>query len=145
MTLSSRQPSISALADRAMNEPETLSEDEVRVLGQHVHRYHRQATAGKRKQEAISGAESFRRRIETVHIFRGLPQRLREHPTGEAAMRAVRDRLKTIGIKCSKRTLLRDYNKMGGVDRLRNVKPFEPGEDQSPLISQEAVIAARAG
>jgi hypothetical protein len=100
---------------------------------------------GKRSQEAIVGCESFRRRIETAHIFRGLPQHLREHPTGGATMKAVLDRLKEIGIKCSERTLLRDYKKIGGANELRNAKPFEPGEDRSPLISPEAVAAAKAG
>jgi hypothetical protein len=144
MTAPSKPPNISALAERARNQPETISEDEIRVLGEYAHRYHQQATKGKRKQEAIAGAEAFRRRIETVHIFRGLPQRLREHPAGLATINAVQARLKEIGIMCSETTLLRDYKKIGGAAQLRNARPFEPGEDRLPIISREAVSAAKA-
>jgi hypothetical protein len=88
-------------------------------------------------REATSGleqAEVFRRKFEIIQIFRGLPERLRERPTGKATKDAVLQRLEKIGITCSERTLLRDYAELGGAKILRGVKPFAPGEDQtSPL------------
>jgi hypothetical protein len=79
-------------------------------------------------------AEAFRYKIEIIYIFRGLPERLRKRPTGQATKDAVLDRLKAIGIDCSERTLLRYYKALGGAKFLREVKPFAPGEDRtSPL------------
>jgi hypothetical protein len=137
------QTYISALAKRAMNDPQMLSEDEIRMLGQYAQRCHRQATAGKSRQIAIAGAETFRHKIETIQIFRGLEQRLREHPTGAATIKAVQIRLKELGITCSERTLMRDFREMGGATQLRKTKPFEPNDDRSPIIAKEAVAVAK--
>jgi hypothetical protein len=137
MAVPKNQTNIGALAERARNEPEAISKDEIRVLGEYAYRCYQQATKGKCKQEAIAGAEAFRRRIEMVHIFRGLPQHLREHPTGLGTIKAIQTRLQELGLRCSERTLLRDFKKIGGAAQLRKTKPFEPGEDRSPLISRE--------
>jgi hypothetical protein len=81
-------------------------------------------------------AEVFRRKIEIIQIFRGLPEHLRKRPTGQTTKNKVLERLEEIGITSSERTLLRDYAALGGAKFLRRVKPFAPGEDQtSPLAA----------
>lgn len=75
-------------------------------------------------------AEAFRRKFEIILIFRGLPDRLRKRPSGQATKDAVLDRLEEIGIRSSERTLMRDYRELGGTKWLRDVKPFEAEEDK---------------
>jgi hypothetical protein len=136
MILSKKGRSTDLFAERAIEEPEAYSDDELRTLVTYALKRGRQAKSGKRKSEAKAGAEIFRRRLEIVWIFRGLAQRLREHPTGAETIKAVLKRLTKIGIDCSERTLLRDFAALGGSDWLSTLKPFEPDEDpSSPLIS----------
>ena len=61
----------------------------------------------------------------------GLPERLRNRPTGQTTKDAILVKLERIGISCSERTLARDYDAIGGTKALRAVKPFAPGEDTS--------------
>jgi hypothetical protein len=90
----------------------------------------------KARQSANNGeyAEAFRCKVEIIQIFRELPEHLRKRPTGQATKDTVLAHLEAIGITCSERTLLGHYRALGGVNFLRGVKPFAPGEDRtSPL------------
>jgi hypothetical protein len=81
-------------------------------------------------------AEAFRRKFEIISIFRGLPDRLRKRPSGQATKDAVLDRLEEIGIRSSERTLMRDYRELGGTKWLRDGKPFEAEEDKSSPLQE---------
>jgi hypothetical protein len=81
-------------------------------------------------------AEAFRRRFEIVQIFRGLPQHLRNQPSGQTTKNKVLSSLKNIGIVASQRTLMRDYKCLGGANFLRGVKPFGEGEDRSSPLEE---------
>jgi hypothetical protein len=76
-------------------------------------------------------AEAFLRKTEIAQIFRELPEHLRKRPSGQKTKDAVLSRLKKIGITSSERTLMRDYEALGGAKVLRSAKPFAPGEDRS--------------
>ena len=77
---------------------------------------------GRKAANCNEQAEAFRRKLEILGIFRGLPERLRKQPSGEATKDAVLNRLKEIGIMSSERTL------DAGLPRLRRSEIFTRGE-----------------
>jgi hypothetical protein len=115
--------------------------EELRALIKYAKKHRHGRVKGGQSVAWHDAAEAFRRRIEIIYIFRGLPERLRNRPTGQKTKDTVLMRLERIGISCSERTLARDYNAMGGTKALRAVIPFEPGEDTSspfPPVSRKA-------
>jgi hypothetical protein len=122
-----------ALAPRAIGDgdPAVYSYEELRAIIAYAKKHHHGLVNGGKIVAAQDGAEAFRRRVEIIHIFRGLPERLRNRPTGQATKDGVLMRLERIGISCSERTLARDYDAVGGTKALRAAKPFAPGEDTS--------------
>lgn len=118
-------------------EPGTYPPEIVRAVFQVGLRHLRGAHKGRRAQNAIEAAEKFRRRVEINHIFRFLPQNLRERPAGQATKDAVRQRLGSIGIKCSEATLRRDYTALGGAAFLRSIHPHADGEEYKPMIGPD--------
>lgn len=112
-------------------DPEAYTPEELKFLVQYALQCGRSARKGRRAIAAQDDAEAFRRKVEIIHIFRGLPRHLRNRPTGEQTKHAVLMRLGNIGIEASERTLTRDYRAIGGAKFLRTVKPFDPGENTS--------------
>lgn len=97
----------------------------------------------RRKIAAQEQAEAFRRRLETIWIFRGLPEIYRKKPCSQATTYKVRNKLEKIGITVSERTLMRDYRAIGGAKLLRNVKPFAADEDaSSPFLDVTAIASS---
>lgn len=127
-----------ALTPRAMGDGDLIvyTPDERQLIFSMGLRYGRGLLQAREVVSGLEQAEVFRRKVEIIQIFRGLPEHLRKRPTGQATKDAVLQRLEKIGITCSERTLLRDYADLGGVKILRGVKPFAAGEDQtSPLAA----------
>ena len=132
-TSRSRKAIKKAFAPRAIGDgdPAVYTSEELRAFIEYGKKHHHGLVKGGKIVAAQDGVEAFRRRIEIIHIFRGLPERLRNRPTGQTTKDAVLMRLERIGISCSERTLARDYDAVGGTKALRAVKPFAPGEDTS--------------
>ena len=130
-TSRSRKAIEEAFAPRAIGDgdPAVYTAEELRAFIEYAKKHHHGLVKG--GKIAHDGAEAFRRRIEIIHIFRGLPDRLRNRPTGQTTKDVVLMRLERIGISCSERTLARDYDAVGGTKALRAVKPFAPAEDTS--------------
>jgi len=93
--------------------------------------YGRGLMKGREVANYAEKAEAFRRKFEIVQIFRGLSEHLRKRPSGQKTKDAILKRLDQIGITCSERTLVRDYEALGGAKVLRGVLPFAPGDDRS--------------
>ncbi len=113
------------------DDPAVYTPEERKVLIEYGLKYLRGVMKGRRVVAFHEDAEAFRRKVEIIHILRGLAENLRKRPTGQETKDAVHARLECIGIKCSDRTLARDYRALGGAKTLRSVKPFAPGEDTS--------------
>jgi len=123
--------------------PEAIEDDlavytpqELELLVRFGLKYRRGLMKGRMAANWIEQAEAFRRRFETIQIFRGLPQRLRNRPTGQTTKDKVLRGLESIGIIASERTLMRDYKVLGEVTFLRGVKPFAEGEDRSSPLEK---------
>jgi hypothetical protein len=122
-----------AFAPRAIGDgdPAVYTSEELRALIEYAKKHQHGLVKGGKIVAAHDAAEAFRRRIEIIYIFRGLPERLRNRPTGRTTKDAVLMGLERIGISCSERTLARDYDAVGGTKALRAVEPFALGEDTS--------------
>jgi hypothetical protein len=129
MVQSALAPRVVGDGDPAFYTPEELQE--LVQLGLQYGRGLQMAAVATANREQ---AEAFRRRSEIIWIFRGLPSHLRKRPSGQTTKDAVRERLQQIGIRCSERTLARDYKALGKADFLRAAVPFGPEEDGSPLF-----------
>jgi len=136
-TSRSRNTIKGAFGPRAIGDgdPAVYTSEELRALIKYAKRHRDGIAKGGERVAAHGRAEAFRRRIEIIHILRGLPERLRSRPTGQTTKDAVLKRLENIGITCSERTLARDYCAIGGTKALRTAKPLAPEEDtSSPFV-----------
>jgi hypothetical protein len=120
-----------AMAPRALDAPEFYTPEELEILIHYGRSYFRGLRKGSESTADRDSAEEFRRKFELVWIFRDLPDRLRRHPFGRTTVQKVLEKLEAIGIETSERTLMRDYQALGGARWLRDVKPFARGEDRS--------------
>jgi hypothetical protein len=127
-----KQQLAKALTPRAIGDgdPEAYSYDELRLLIALGLKHGRGLLAAGQIAASQEAAEAFRRRCVIIWILRSLPDRHRSRPCGQTTKNKVRSLLRQMGIPCSERTLARDYKAVGGAKALRNVKPFEPGEDR---------------
>jgi hypothetical protein len=139
-TSRSRKAIEKAFAPRAIgdDDPAMYTSEELRALIKYAKKHRHGLVKGGQIVADHDAAEAFRRRVEIIHIFRGLPERLRNLPTGQTTKDAVLLSLERIGISCSERTLARDYKAIGGTKALRAAKPFAPGEDTSSPVIRKA-------
>ena len=86
-------------------DPAVYSPEEVRALIGYAKKHRHSLVKGGKSAAAHDAAEASRRQIEIIYIFRGLPERLRNRPTGQATKDAVLMSLARTGIRCSERTL----------------------------------------
>jgi hypothetical protein len=122
-----------ALSPRGIGDgdPEVYTREQLKVLIRYGLQYGRGLIKGREGANYLEQAEAFRRKIEIIQIFRGLPEHLRKRPSAQHTKDEVLYGLEQIGIVSSERTLMRDYKALGGAKFLRGVKPFAPGEDKS--------------
>ena len=144
-TSRSRKAIEEAFAPRAIGDgdPAVYTSEELRAFIEYAKKHHHGLVKGGKIVAAHDGAEAFRRRIEIIHIFRGLPERLRNRPTGQTTKDVVLGGSNGLESRCSERTLARDYDAVGGTKALRAVKPFAPGEDTSSPFLPVTAKASR--
>lgn len=65
-------------------DPDMYTPEELKLLVQYALQYGRGTRQGRRAVAFSEEAEAFRRRVEIIHIFRGLPRDLRNRPTGQS-------------------------------------------------------------
>lgn len=124
-----------ACAERAIGagDPEVYTWEELKTLIEAGLAYNSGLLCGRASARAREQAMAFRRRFEIIQLFKGFPDKFRERPCGESTKTAVIEGLAKRGIRCSERTLTRDYKILGGHDFLRKTAPFRQDEDRSPM------------